>query len=152
MKHALIYFLLICGSNFAQAEETVSISSLKELRNAGSFEKLEGNVLVYFWASWCPDCREKLAGALGQLQAEFPKAKIVTVNSDRDEAKGIAFIEAEKISLPVYRDSDKTLSKALKLFAVPSWAVLKQEKKGLWKVLMSATGSDLQAIKQQLAR
>lgn len=151
MKKLLIAFILISFSS-ARADDFVSLSSLKELRNATPVEKMDGTALVYFWASWCPDCREKLSGALGKLQAEFPKAKIITVNSDREEAKGIGFLEAEKITLPVYRDTDKALSKSLRLFAVPSWAVLKKGADNRWNVLMSSTGSDLTTIKQQLSR
>ena len=149
MKIILLVSLII--GMHASAEDIVNLSSLTELKNASSLEKIEGNILVYFWASWCPDCREKLGGALGKLQTELPGVHVLTVNTDREESKGLGFIESEKISLPVYRDKERALSKALKLFAVPAWAVLKKGKEG-WKVLMSSTGSDLATIKQQLQR
>jgi thiol-disulfide isomerase/thioredoxin len=151
MKKIILFLFLIFPASVS-AGEIVSISSLKELRNAAAQESLTGNLLVYFWASWCPDCREKLGGPLAKLQAELPKATIITVNSDRDEGKGVAFVESEKVTLPVYRDSEKALSKALKLFAIPAWAVLKINEENQWQILMSSTGSDLEMMKQQLLR
>jgi thiol-disulfide isomerase/thioredoxin len=150
MKIFLILAFLLCSAALARAE-TVSLASLQGLKNPVSLQEQKGKLLVYFWASWCPDCRDKFkTGALTNLQAEFPQAKVITVNSDRDEAKGASFVEEEKISLPVFRDKDKALSKSLKLFAIPSWAVLERNKSSEWEIVKSSTGSEIETIEKQL--
>lgn len=146
-----ILFFFAFLASFGARAETVSLQSLKELRNAQPASKLDGRVFVYFWASWCPDCREKLGGPLAKFAKDNPGVNLVTVNSDRDEAKGAGYVDGEKISLAVYRDTDRTLSKSLKIFAVPAWAIL--DKKGdTFEVVASSTGSDLAVIQQKLKR
>jgi thiol-disulfide isomerase/thioredoxin len=147
MKNILIATLLLVG--IVARAEALHIEDLKPLANAQKVVDAD-RVFVYFWASWCPDCREKLThGDLQALQSEFPKVKVLTVNADRDEKKGKDFIETEKLSLPVYRDDEKTLAKNLKLFAVPAWAVLSKNG-NQWTVAKSSTGSDLTDIRNQL--
>jgi len=150
----LIFSILFVCSSLASArgDGIVSLDQLKPL--AGADAKIETQkVFVYFWASWCPECREKFAdGALSALQKDFPKTKIVTINADRTEERGKAFVEAEKISFPVYRDDSKALTKSLKIFGVPGWAVLNRNPNGQWSVQKSATGADLAEIRSELGR
>jgi thiol-disulfide isomerase/thioredoxin len=151
MKKTLIAALLMF-SVFARAEDALHVENLKPLSNA---EKISGanQVLLYFWASWCPDCREKLShGELQALQRDFPKIKILTVNADREESRGKNFSDSEKLTLPVYRDDEKTLAKTLKLFAVPAWAILEKSANGQWTVRKSSTGSDISDMRSELTR
>ncbi len=116
----LFAMILVLEAAFAATvhAEPVPLEKLKAVRQAAP--ELKEKVLLYFWASWCPDCREKLGGPLQALAKEFPKATVLTVNADRDAEKGLAYAEEKKIGLPVYRDEDKTLTKELKLFGVPA--------------------------------
>ena len=136
----------------AFADAVIHLDHLQPLVNAKAQESLDGKVLLYFWASWCPDCRDKLVEAIPQLQKDFPAVKIVSINADRDSAKGKNFAESEKLTLPVYRDEEKSLTKELKLFAVPAWAFIEKSKSGEWTVKSSSTGSDLAEIRNQLKR
>ena len=141
MKY-LLFFLFMAS---AQAGE--KLENLKPLLNPKA--EMGDKALVYFWASWCPDCREKLSGVVPNLKKEFPKVSVITVNGDREEAKGKKFAEDEKLDLPVYRDENKDLTKSLKLFAVPAWAVL-QKKNGEWLAVKSGTGFELSEVKKIL--
>jgi|GEM_PF-5513306 len=143
----LFAMILVLEAAFATAArgEPVPIEKLKAVRHA--VPELKEKVLLYFWASWCPDCREKLGGPLPELAKEFPKASVLTVNADRDEEKGLAYAEEKKLALPVYRDEEKVLTRALKVFGVPAWAVVEKKKDGSFALLKAATGSDLAAIR-----
>lgn len=149
MKNLFVMILLL-ESAFALSvrAETVPIEKLKAVRQAAP--ELKEKVLLYFWASWCPDCRGKLAGPLPALAKDFPNATVLTVNADRDAEKGASFAEETKLSLPVYRDEDKSLTKSLKLFGVPAWAVMEKNKEGGYSLVKAATGSDLAAIRALL--
>ncbi len=155
MKFLINIFMvaILALSTFsARAEEKISLSGLKPIANVTPIEK-EQKVFLYMWASWCPDCRDKLTkGTLENLQKEFPKVRVITINSDRDAARGKSFAEDEKLNVPVYRDDSKTLVKSLKLFAVPAWAVLEKNASGEWLVKSTATGSDLEEIKKEIRK
>lgn len=45
-----------------------------------------GAVLVVFWATWCPPCREELPGLLGLARDPPARLEIVTFGEDQDEA------------------------------------------------------------------
>ena len=126
------------------------VNHLRPLLNASKISD-ESKLFLYFWATWCPDCRDKLThGTLVDLQKEFPKISVITVNSDSDEMRGKTFSENEKIGLPVFRDEEKSLTKSLKIFALPSWAILEKSSEGKWIVRMHSTGSDLADIRSEL--
>ena len=151
----LILPLILFSLVTTHADESISVEKLKALANADNLiENLRAGdkVFVYFWASWCPECREKLSGDLQRLQANYPKFKFITVNADRDPAKGLLFAESEKLKLPIYRDDDKSLTKSLKLFAVPAWAVLEKSQAGTWQARMASTGADLASIEIELRK
>lgn len=149
MKKLLITVLLLQSAVvFGARAETIPVDQLRPLSQAAP--ELKQKVLLYFWASWCPDCREKLGGPLPELAKEFPQASVLTVNADREESKGIAYAKNNNLSLPVYRDENKDLTKQLKLFGVPAWAVVEKDKNGSFVLVKASTGSDLNTIRSLL--
>ncbi len=148
MKTLIACIVLLAAFGGNAKAEVVALEKLKAVRQAAP--ELKEKVLLYFWASWCPDCREKLGGPLPELAKEFPAATVLTVNADRDAEKGISYADEKKIPLPVYRDEEKSLTKSLKLFGVPAWAVLEKKKEGGYEVVKATTGSDLAMIKTLL--
>ena len=105
--------------------------------------------LVYFWASWCPDCRSKLRGELTQFVNKNQGLELVTVNLDRDFAKGKAFLKEEKLGFTVIRDDEKIMRKSFNIYAVPGWALLKKNGES-WELVNAETGSDLAKIQQNV--
>lgn len=99
--------------------------------------------LVYFWATWCPTCREHIKNVLPKL-AELNKFDIITLVMDRDLERAQQFVAKEKIKLKTLRDPDRKLTGPLKVFAVPVWAIFERAdtKKSDWKLVTIETGSD----------
>ncbi|MGB0454462.1 MAG: TlpA family protein disulfide reductase [Bacteriovoracaceae bacterium] len=125
--------------------------SLKDFENIKTVH-LENNKesqkkLLYFWASWCPDCRGKLRSELRDLKKQ--NVDVVTVNLDRNLKKGMNFIKQENLPFTVLRDEEKFLRKTLSVYAVPSWAVI-EKKNEKWSVVKSSSGSDIKKIKESL--
>ena len=62
-------------------------------------------LLLHFWASWCPNCRDDLQ-ALQHASSACSDApiRVVGVNVGEDEADAAAFLETQHLSLPWLRD------------------------------------------------
>jgi thiol-disulfide isomerase/thioredoxin len=128
---------------------TLEKEQFENLKSIHLTNNLESNLkLLYFWASWCPNCKESMKTKLVDLKNA--KIDVVTVNVDEDIKRAQHYIEEEKVEFPVIRDEEKKLRQVLKIFAVPSWAVLKKEK-DQWVVKASEVGNDFNQIKKALA-
>jgi thiol-disulfide isomerase/thioredoxin len=139
MKKLIIAIFLFAHSTYA-----LNFDSLKSA-DGKNFEAKSEYTLLYFWASWCPDCKEKLKGPLKEV-AGVPNISFTTVNTDKDEALAKDFLAREKIEVPVAFDANKEIRKSLKVFAVPQWTLLKKEKND-WIVVKTDTDFDLAKIK-----
>ena len=68
-----------------------------------SLASMEGQVLLIdFWATWCPPCREEIPGFI-ELYDEYKDkgVSIVGISKDSDEAAVKRFIQQQKINYPV---------------------------------------------------
>lgn len=65
-------------------------------------------VLVNFWATWCEPCRDEMP-ALTRLRERMKDRPfdVLAVNYGESNPKIAAFLEREKLSLPVLLDPDK---------------------------------------------
>ncbi len=104
--------------------------------------------LVVLWATWCPECKEKLTGFLDELNKK-PEVAVIAVNTESDVARVTHFIEKEHITVPVYFDPEKKLRKELKAFSVPHWAVYQKEGNG-WKMVDGAPAFERARIETAL--
>ena len=96
-----------------------------ELRDpAGKLHKLadyRGKVVVVnFWATWCPPCREEMP-SLQALRTELAGKgfEVLTVNLMESEEKIAAYRESELIDLPVLMDRDGAAAKRWKVDMLP---------------------------------
>ena len=137
--------ILFCWSS-AWGQEKISLSSLELVANQEQVRKIEkGNkALVYFWAVWCKDCKKSMKTSLNSLHTK--NVPIFAINRDRSVKKVKHHIEKHKISIPIYRDSDKSISKKLKAFSVPHWAVVEYQGDGNYSVLKIASGDMSEAL------
>ena len=80
----LVLICLIFGLSFGHAATLSSADMAKLTKLDGTaFKTDKDKVLLYFWATWCPDCKEKLAKEFPKLQLP-PQVELVTVNTDKD--------------------------------------------------------------------
>jgi cytochrome c biogenesis protein CcmG/thiol:disulfide interchange protein DsbE len=77
-------------------------------------------VMLNFWASWCPPCREELP-AVAKLYSEF-KDKGLAVYGVNDEDRGIArkYLEKSGLTLPTIDDNSQKASRLYHVSSIPT--------------------------------
>lgn len=82
--------------------------------SASRFSRFRGNVvLINFWATWCPACREELP-ALDRLQNAMGREglQVVAVSVDRSDRRSVErYVRDRRIrNLPVFVDPDARIA------------------------------------------
>ncbi len=145
-------FLIALALAFAiSAHASPSTVSLEDLKgNKTTFQTEKNKLLVVFWATWCPDCKEKLKSELPEL-ARRPDVAVLAINTEKDTDRVKAFVEREKVGVPVLFDPTKELRKELKVVAVPHWAVyLRPTAKNEWVLKDGGPAYDDARVKEAL--
>ncbi len=138
----LISMLLIFGLRQKQ-EEVLQNSyrpSVEQSLPDFTFKTLDGRefrlselhgkvVLVNFWATWCPPCKEEMP----IFEREYKRCKdkgfeILAVNMDSSESNLQKFLKENNYSFPIVRPSED-LQKELKLMGFPTSYLLDKEGK-----------------------
>ena len=78
-------------------------------------------VLINFWATWCPPCREEIPGLIN-LQEKFKDKSFTILGVDVGESKTKASNFAEKIGInyPVVLDFDMSVSEHYSVVGIPT--------------------------------
>lgn len=100
----------------------------------------QNKMLVYFWATWCPDCRDHMKNHMPKL-AESKNFDVITIVMDKDLDRATQYLAKENVKLKTFRDPEKKLTGPLKVFSVPTWAVFEKQKNE-WKKIAHESGSD----------
>ena len=91
-----------------------------------SLKQFAGKIVVLdFWATWCPPCRESVP-ELRDLTRKYDPAKLVliSISADEEEDAWHQFIAENKMTWPQYRDADKKLVNAFTVRAYPTYLVI----------------------------
>jgi peroxiredoxin len=93
-------------------------------------------VLVNFWATWCPPCREELP-SLEELQKKFsPDDFVILALSVDDSWESInRFMKQYHFTIPVYADFDKRISSRYGTFMYPETFLVDKQGKVAYKVV-----------------
>ncbi len=97
-----------------------------------SLSQYQGKELVlYFWATWCPACRRD-AEYFRKVYENYngKAAEILTVSLDKDIDKLKAFIEEKKIPYPVLfggKSWDNPIAEAYHIDSTPSYILISKE-------------------------
>jgi cytochrome c biogenesis protein CcmG, thiol:disulfide interchange protein DsbE len=75
-------------------------------------------VLIDFWATWCPPCREAIK-ELNKFQEQFKDDLVVIGVSDEDADKVKDFMTSTKIDYSVAVDGEKKMNKAIHVSGIP---------------------------------
>jgi thiol-disulfide isomerase/thioredoxin len=75
-------------------------------------------VLIDFWATWCPPCREAIP-ELNKLKEKFKDDLVVIGVSDEDAAKIKDFMKSTKMDYSIAVDPGKKMSDSIHVSGIP---------------------------------
>ena len=82
-------------------------------------------VLINFWATWCPPCREEIPEMIGLANKFKGNLQIIGVSMDDDPASEVrAFARGQKMNYPIVMGSDKLSAEYGGVDALPTTFVL----------------------------
>jgi|GEM_PF-872294 len=101
-------------------------------------------VLLDFWGTWCPPCRESIP-SVRALQKKFAgkDVQIIGISSDDDEEVWRTFLKAQQMTWSEFLDLDGTMQTAFNIESFPTYIVL--DKDGVIRYRQSGYGTDTQS-------
>jgi peroxiredoxin len=97
-----------------------------------SLEELKGKVvLVNFWATWCPSCKEEKTSLqkLSNMTRDKPNFVILTILFNDTDRRAIQFMKKKSLTLTLLLDSKQEVSKIYGVTGVPETYII--DKKGV---------------------
>jgi thiol-disulfide isomerase/thioredoxin len=100
-------------------------------------------VLLDFWGTWCPPCRESVP-MLKNVQKKYAAKpfQLVGISSDDDEDVWKTFIQAQHMNWSEYLDSSSELQEAFNIDSFPTYIVV--DKDGVIRFRQSGLSQDSQ--------
>lgn len=134
MKRSIRSFLalaLTCAALVAQAEPGVGAPApdfTLPSRDGDSVRlaDLRGDVvLVNFWATWCPPCRQEMP-LLDQLHARYAPLgfSLLGVNVEQDSALAEQFLAEVPVGFPILLDPEERVSELYGVPAMPTTVLI----------------------------
>lgn len=85
-------------------------------------------VLLFFWASWCPYCRNQIKN-LNKMYPDLNNAgiKIFGVNLMESAAKVQKFAKSNGLKYPILLDTDGKVSDAYSVVGIPTYVLINKD-------------------------
>ena len=84
--------------------------------------------MIFFWATWCPHCREALDDLNARsVELEKQKIKIILVDVGEIKADVESYLNDHKVTLDVFFDEDSSISEKYSLVGVPTFYLINKE-------------------------
>ena len=135
---------------------TLSGSQLFTLRNLDGQDtsleillKRNKAVLLNFWATWCPPCREEIP-ELMKLQETYQDRAFTVLGIDVGEsaAKVSSFVKKEGINYPIVLDSNSEVTEGYGVVGIPTSFLIRSDGKvlGVYHVFTRQLVADIERI------
>jgi thiol-disulfide isomerase/thioredoxin len=127
----------------------ITLDDLKGLKPMDSSQNISGTdngkeKVLYFWATWCGDCKEKLTSYFKDAK-NFEKYDVYLVATDKDISKIQHYQKKNAIEPRIVLDPDRVLQKKLSVFSVPTFIKLKKQDQKLL-VTANQSGGDIRQL------
>jgi len=130
----LAAIFIFCFSQYAISEEAklspdFTLRDLNQNTFTLSSYKNKQPVLLFFWTTWCPFCREELK-FLKSAYPELVKENLLlgVINAGESAAKVDNFAKSYNLPFQILLDTDTSVAAAFGVFGVPTYVLV--DKKG----------------------
>jgi peroxiredoxin len=107
-------------------------------------------VLLHFWATWCPTCRQEM-GLLEEASRAHPeKLVILGINLGEKRSRVQAYVKEAGITFPILRDARGKVAAAYDVLSLPITLVVSPEGRIVDSVVMGSL--DREDVERILAR
>lgn len=130
----------------SSAAPDFSLTDLNGRRVSLSDYKDKKAVVLFFWTTWCPYCRQELK----KLNVEYPSLlkdsiALLAINSGEPKEKVEGYAKSRNLSLEIFLDENSVVSEKYEVMGVPTYFIL--DKSG--KIIFSSNtfpGDKLKAL------
>ena len=99
-------------------------------------------VLLHFWATWCPTCREEMTILEEAARAHTDSLVILGVNLGEKRATVASYVEKTGITFPILLDTRGKVASAYGVLSLPITLAIGPDGKVVEKVLMGSLDRD----------
>ncbi|MDD5020486.1 MAG: TlpA disulfide reductase family protein [Candidatus Omnitrophica bacterium] len=118
------------ASDFSLETTADSKVTLGDLKGKG--------VILFFFTTWCPYCREKLPFLAKEYNAmRAKKIELLPIDAGESKTKVKAFADKQSLPFPILLDTDTAVAEAYGVVGVPTFFLISREGKVVW------TGNEL---------
>ena len=102
-------------------------------------------VMVNFWATWCPPCKEEMPAMEKFYKANSKEVEILAVNLDpQNNVKG--FVEEKGLTFPILLDEEGSTQQAYSVISIPTTLILDEQGLIVKKHIGSMTFEQMQEL------